>query len=154
MALKEPQVRVQYVGKKPFTVDNIAGSGKCWNGAGDIQVVTESQGEKLAAYADQWKVLAEVEGSLTNEDALKALKELGADPTLATPHAKQTEDANVVAAAIKAKSGNGKAKSGSGKAKAKTAEKATVPAVTPPAGVPQVEPTPPVTTESSDGFKD
>lgn len=47
-------VEIVYVGKKPFSMDNVAGSGKLWNGMGDIQQVTEQQAKTLLKYPDQW----------------------------------------------------------------------------------------------------
>jgi hypothetical protein len=51
-------VKIKYVGRKPFAFDNVAHSGKCWQGHGDIQEVTELQAKTLTRYADQW-VLAD-----------------------------------------------------------------------------------------------
>ena len=47
-------VKVEYVGKKPFSVDNVAKSGKTWEGAGTVQEVTPAQAKILISYADQW----------------------------------------------------------------------------------------------------
>lgn len=102
---------VEYVGKKPFAVDNVAKSGKVWRGTGDVQVVTDAQAKILAGYADQWKRL---EGDPPSDAAqaqaaVDKLKELGADPSTETP-----------AAAVSAASAAAKAvASGSAKAKPK-----------------------------------
>lgn len=47
-------VRIEYVGKKPFAGDNVAKSGKIWNGPGDVQEVTVTQAKTLLKYPDQW----------------------------------------------------------------------------------------------------
>lgn len=47
-------IPIEYVGKKPFSIDNVAGSGKCWKGAGDVQEVTAAQAKTLLKYPDQW----------------------------------------------------------------------------------------------------
>lgn len=53
--MKTPNlVGVIYVGKKPTAHDNVAGSGKVWNGNGDVQEVTELQAATLTKYRDQW----------------------------------------------------------------------------------------------------
>lgn len=61
-------VPIVYVGKKPFAVDNVAGSGKAWNGNGDVQTVTPAQAKVLIRFSDQWmlansKTAASVESS-------------------------------------------------------------------------------------------
>lgn len=47
-------VKIIYVGKKPTAFDNVARSGKTWQGNGDIQEVTEEQAKILLTYPDQW----------------------------------------------------------------------------------------------------
>lgn len=51
-------IPVVYVGKKPEAFDNVARSGKTWNGYGDIQEVTDAQAKLLIKFPDQW-VLAD-----------------------------------------------------------------------------------------------
>lgn len=51
-------VEVKYVGSKPFAIDNVARSGKTWQGNGDVQTVTDPQAKRLTGYPDQW-VLAD-----------------------------------------------------------------------------------------------
>lgn len=46
---------LRYVGKKPFAIDSVGGTGVLWNGHGDIQEVPNTVGEKLLAYPDQWE---------------------------------------------------------------------------------------------------
>lgn len=60
-------VKIEYVGNKQFCIDNVARSGKAWNGKGDIQEVTPAQAKILIKYADQW-ALAEGE----TEESLNA----------------------------------------------------------------------------------
>jgi hypothetical protein len=50
-------IKVEYVGKKPFAIDNVARSGKAWNGNGDVQEVTPSQAKILTSYSDQWQLV-------------------------------------------------------------------------------------------------
>lgn len=49
-------VPVKYIGKKPSAFDNIARSGKTWNGHGDVQEVTDAQAKQLIKYPDQWEL--------------------------------------------------------------------------------------------------
>ena len=59
-------VLLKYVGKKPFAIDSIGGTGVVWNGNGDIQPVPEETAEKLLKHPDQWarapKAVAESAG--------------------------------------------------------------------------------------------
>ena len=52
-------IPVVYVGKKPHAFDNVARSGKCWNGEGDIQEVTDAQAKLLIKFPDQWQLANE-----------------------------------------------------------------------------------------------
>ncbi|CAN7308359.1 hypothetical protein LJR296_001464 [Cupriavidus necator] len=47
-------IALVYVGKKPWTLDNVAGSGKAWEGPGDVQEVTVNQARRLLQHPDQW----------------------------------------------------------------------------------------------------
>lgn len=67
-------IKVKYVGKKPFAVDNVARSGKCWNGPGDVQEVTDAQALVLTSYADQWGLVNEADSS-----AIEALEPIHTD---------------------------------------------------------------------------
>lgn len=49
-------VRVMYVGRKPFAVDNVAGSGQTWNGKGDVKEVEADEAAVLCSYPDQWAI--------------------------------------------------------------------------------------------------
>lgn len=49
-------VYLRYVGKKPWSVDSIGGTGTIWNGNGDIQPVPAEVAEKLINYPDQWEL--------------------------------------------------------------------------------------------------
>lgn len=50
-------VKIVYVGKKPYATDNVAHSGKSWNGRGDVQEVTLRQASMLCRFPDQWQVV-------------------------------------------------------------------------------------------------
>lgn len=54
-------VPVVYVGNKPHAFDNIAHSGKSWNGKGDVQEVTDAQAKLLLKYPDQWALANEAD---------------------------------------------------------------------------------------------
>jgi len=58
-------VQVKYVGNKPHAFDNVARSGKSWEGKGDIQEVTDAQAKILLKFPDQW--------ALANEKDRKAV---------------------------------------------------------------------------------
>lgn len=47
-------IQLKYVGKKPFAFDNIANSGKGWQGPGDVQEVSPGQAKLLLKHPDQW----------------------------------------------------------------------------------------------------
>lgn len=47
-------VAIAYVGRKLWTLDNVAGSGKAWAGNGDVQEVTVNQARRLLKHPDQW----------------------------------------------------------------------------------------------------
>lgn len=52
-------IPVVYVGKKPVAFDNVARSGKSWNGQGDVQEVTDAQAKLLIKFPDQWALADE-----------------------------------------------------------------------------------------------
>lgn len=52
-------VKIQYVGRKAAAGDNVARSGKIWDGEGDIQEVTQAQAKILIKYPDQWALAEE-----------------------------------------------------------------------------------------------
>ena len=54
-------VQVVYVGNKPHAFDNIAHSGKSWQGKGDVQEVTDAQAKLLLKYQDQWALANEAD---------------------------------------------------------------------------------------------
>jgi hypothetical protein len=56
-------VMVEYVGAKPYASDNVARSGKVWNGNGDVQEVTPAQARILTKYPDQWKLVDQAEAA-------------------------------------------------------------------------------------------
>lgn len=47
-------VNIVYVGNKPHAFDNVAKSGKSWEGKGAVQQVTDKQAKILLKYPDQW----------------------------------------------------------------------------------------------------
>ena len=59
--MEQTKIAVRYVGKKPVAFDNVANSGKSWNGHGDVQEVTPAQAKTLTGYADQWQLADGVE---------------------------------------------------------------------------------------------
>ena len=67
-------IAVQYVGKKPFACDNVAGSGKFWHGNGDVQDVTEAQAKVLLKFPDQWALADEA-----NREAVEAPRTIQVD---------------------------------------------------------------------------
>lgn len=54
------KIKIQYVGKKPSAVDNVARSGITWNGNGDVKEVTPDQAKILLKFPDQWALASEV----------------------------------------------------------------------------------------------
>lgn len=54
-------IKIEYVGKKQFALDNVAGSKKAWNGKGDVQEVTDAQAKLLLKYPDQWALANEAD---------------------------------------------------------------------------------------------
>lgn len=59
-------IKIVYIGKKPFAYDNVAKSGKCWAGNGDVQEVTEGQAKQLLKYPDQWALVDEADIEAVN----------------------------------------------------------------------------------------
>lgn len=59
-------IKIVYVGKKPFAYDNVAKSGKCWQGNGDVQEVTVSQAKQLLKHPDQWDVVDPDDAGIVN----------------------------------------------------------------------------------------
>ena len=50
-------IPVVYVGHKPHAFDNVAHSGKSWQGKGDVQEVSDAQARLLLKYPDQWALV-------------------------------------------------------------------------------------------------
>jgi len=59
-------VPVVYVGNKPHAFDNIAHSGKSWQGKGDVQEVTDAQAKLLLKYPDQWALANEADRAVVD----------------------------------------------------------------------------------------
>ena len=47
-------MRIRYVGKKPFNLDNMYGSNGLWVGHGDIQVVEDEKIAQLMCKGSPW----------------------------------------------------------------------------------------------------
>lgn len=78
-------VKIQYVGLKPMANDNVARSGKVWEGEGDIQEVTAAQAKILIKYPDQWRLADEDDRELVEMPIpLKVVDEDG-DTVLINP---------------------------------------------------------------------
>lgn len=60
-------IPVIYVGKKPQAFDNVARSGKTWNGAGDVQEVTDAQAKMLIKFPDQWQLADDADLAQVNQ---------------------------------------------------------------------------------------
>lgn len=60
-------IKIKYVGKKKFAVDNVAGSKKVWEGEGDIQDVTDAQARTLLKYPDQWALVSKSDAQAVAE---------------------------------------------------------------------------------------
>ena len=65
--MSESVVGIVYVGKKPFAVDNVAGSGKFWEGNGCVREVTVAQAKTLLNYPDQWALADESEQAIVDK---------------------------------------------------------------------------------------
>lgn len=80
-------VKLVYVGNKPTAYDNIARSGKSWNGYGDVQEVTEVQARQLLKFADQWQLADEADReSVEHTESIKITDEDG-DQVIIDPDA-------------------------------------------------------------------
>lgn len=98
-------VPVKYVGKKPAAYDNIARSGKTWNGHGDIQEVTEAQAKILTKFDDQWVLADEADASrVDTPENIKVVDEDGdtvvIDPTAFKKPLEKMSKAEIVAYAF------------------------------------------------------
>lgn len=60
-------IPIVYIGKKPAAFDNVARSGKCWNGNGDVQEVTDAQAKVLIQYTDQWQLANKADAEAVNK---------------------------------------------------------------------------------------
>lgn len=77
-------IKVEYVGRKPFAIDNVARSGVMWNGAGDVQLVTPAQAKILTAYADQWALVDGDDQTLLDAPVVVVVQDKdGTDVTIA-----------------------------------------------------------------------
>ncbi len=72
-----PMIKLVYVGKKPTAYDNIAHSGKTWNGHGDVQEVTDIQARMLLKFPDQWQLADEEDRPAVEH--IESIKEIDED---------------------------------------------------------------------------
>lgn len=80
-------ILLMYVGNKPAAYDNIARSGKTWNGHGDIQEVTEAQARLLLKFPDQWQLVYEAQQqAVEHTESIKVTDEDG-DQVIIDPDA-------------------------------------------------------------------
>ena len=84
--------RVKYLGRKPYAVDTINGTGVVWNGNGDVQVLPIAHAEKLAKqHPDAWSIVDTLEaGNTEARQAVEALRKLGGDMSGKMPEAAST----------------------------------------------------------------
>lgn len=66
-------IKIVYVGKKPTAYDNVAKSGKCWQGNGDVQEVTAEQAKQLLKFPDQWQLADAADVDAVNTPASTAV---------------------------------------------------------------------------------
>jgi len=66
-------IKIVYVGKKPFAYDNVAKSGKCWAGKGDVQEVRPEEAKILLKYPDQWALVDEADEQAVNAPVTTAV---------------------------------------------------------------------------------
>lgn len=66
-------IQIEYIGNKPSACDNVARSGKIWNGKGDIQEVTADQARILTKYPDQWRLVDEDRKAEVDASAIKTI---------------------------------------------------------------------------------
>jgi hypothetical protein len=78
-------IPIIYVGKKPWTRDNVAGSGKAWEGPGDVQEVTENQAKVLLKYPDQWALADEADAANVAGPVTVAVTDLQSGETTDVP---------------------------------------------------------------------
>ncbi|AOY90560.1 hypothetical protein BKK79_00985 [Cupriavidus sp. USMAA2-4] len=70
-------IPIEYVGKKPWTRDNVAGSGKAWEGPGDVQEVCVNQARMLLKHPDQWALANPDDAALVDGPVMVAVTDPG-----------------------------------------------------------------------------
>lgn len=80
-------IAVQYVGRKPFAVDNVAHSGKTWEGAGSVQQVSVQQAKVLTSYKDQWQLENPDDQELLDAPTVILLQDASGDEVQVDPAA-------------------------------------------------------------------
>lgn len=78
-------IPIVYVGHKPHAFDNIAHSGKSWQGRGDVQEVTEPQARLLLKYPDQWALVNEADRAAVEAPVVIAGKDENGEPVTLDP---------------------------------------------------------------------
>lgn len=71
----EKKVQIKYIGKKEFMPDFISGSGKNWEGYGDVQEVTVEQSKKLLVHDDEFAEAAAHDALLVKQEEERAARE-------------------------------------------------------------------------------
>ncbi len=86
--------KVKYVGVKEVAIDLWYGSAKNWQGAGDVQEVTEQQAKRLCSHVGEFERVEEVvvEGDDSKQPEQSSDPELDADALAAKPIEKMTKD--------------------------------------------------------------
>lgn len=96
------KVNVQYVGKKPFAIDNVTNSGTCWNGNGDVQPMESKAATQLTdRHPDQWRLSESEDGDVNGMK--EALAVLTGNDKGKTPRSRRAKAAAVLAAELAGK---------------------------------------------------
>lgn len=71
----EKKIQIKYIGKKEFMPDFISGSGKNWEGYGDVQEVTVEQSKKLLVHDDEFAEASVHDALLVKQEEERAAQE-------------------------------------------------------------------------------
>lgn len=80
-------ISLVYVGKKAHAYDNVARSGVTWNGAGDVQAVTDVQAKMLLKYPDQWALANVADEPVMSLPVLVKVTDEDGDDVIVDPEA-------------------------------------------------------------------
>ena len=80
-------IKLVYVGNKPAAYDNIARSGKTWNGKGDVQEVTDAQAKLLLKFTDQWQLANEKDRAAVEKPVSISVTDEAGDDVVIDPEA-------------------------------------------------------------------